>query len=665
MTILEWNLFNLRHLLVKAFLPVAMILALPSTIQKNQFQTISKILIIQTSKMDPPRIAFDELNQSQKIAAADWKLLELKNGISLKSGAQHLSDISIKDILRVKKITIPEMTFTESDISEYIQNQRWIEELPVAEAKRFVIANEKHGILNEKWSAPDLRQATQQSILEAAEEDPEIIKKISQPAENTLVGQVELQGGLPSGPFWQMEISRYQDNVKKEDAIIDPKKSAFKILVAEPTGRLEAKLKDTRTGEVIGEGAYRLSPEINTLGKAIKIVLTKTNNQIVSNFRNFNRDPYALTAPAHSTGRTVPTKTLMASVNQEGETDESGLYGFDQVKKGSRGILRAQAEGFYPALYSVRSGEEKTQSLFSNKMITAMRDIVREQNISSQYAETGSIVWGQVKKSGKALSGAEIEVENFPNYKVVYLNSLLIPDLKLKATSENGYFIVLDLPPGFHSFLAKTGNLYLSHINAVVDDQTISTAEIEVNDIKNTADVKVFNAFSGNPESASVEFQSLPEALNIDGYAAVLLPEINRLSFLNITPLNPRFLKTMMNYEDTDDFIHIPLIESDWVHGIMNRQKINLYPDRGLIIGFVDNSNYEIYLGYDNQFSRENIVYFDPHGNISEKAVLGGGFIIFNVPLGPQSVVLAEADSGMLQMQMVDVNVEATSVIKF
>jgi hypothetical protein len=97
----------------------------------------------------------------------------------------------------------------------------------------------------------------------------------------------------------------------------------------------------------------------------------------------------------------------------------------------------------------------------------------------------------------------------------------------------------------------------------------------------------------------------------------------------------------------------------------MNRQKINLYPDRGLIIGFVDNSNYEIYLGYDNQFSRENIVYFDPHGNISEKAVLGGGFIIFNVPLGPQSVVLAEADSGMLQMQMVDVNVEATLVIKF
>ena len=658
---------QIRELLLKAFLPLILALAFPSLIQSHQMTYISKALIIQTSKMDPPRIAFDEINQARKIAASEWKNLESKSSVSLKSGYKHLSHVPVKDMFRVKKISIPEMTFTENDVKQYIQEQRWMENLSSAEAQRISIAHQQNGTLDEQWSIPTLEQATQKSLAKVIQENPEIAQSVQKPnlpiAQNQVRGEVELRGGLPSGPHWQIEISRYHENVKKEDAQVDSRKSTYSIQVADYEGKLEARLRDIRNGEVIGEGSYRLLADQKN--QTAKIVLNKTNNFLATNYQSYNRNPYTLSEPMERAKVRVQADVLLASVNDSGKTDQDGNYIFDQVRMGSHGIMRTEAENFYPALFSVRSGEAKTQALFPAKMIAALKEIVKEQNVASEYPETGSIVWGQIKKSGKPFAGAQVLVENFPAYKVVYLNTLFIPDNKLKGTSENGYFIILDLPAGFHSLLATSGNMYLSHSNTVVDDETLSVAELEINDVKNKTDIKVFDAFTGNPAIANVEMQSIPEAFDITGYADVLLPDVSRLSFMNITPANPTYLKTMMNYDDTNDFIHIPLVSAAWIQSIMARQKINQVPDRGLIVGFVEFENYDIYLGYDDKFPRENFIFFDANGTLTEKATVGGGFLIFNVPLGPQSVVLTEGNSGMLQMQMVDVNTEATSVLKF
>lgn len=658
MTIRQKDLFISIFPLGLAFLAF---LSLPSVIGQHHVRNISKALVIQTSKMDPPRIAFDEINQ-RSIAT---EVVKEPKGISLKSGAANLSPIPVQEILRTKKVRIPEMIFTENEVSQYLQEQRWMEELSPKEQQRLSVANESYGTLQEDWTQPNLQVAVQKTLQQIAQENPEVLKRIQeQRTENVVSGQIELRG-LPSGPQWIVEISRYQDNIKKEDAKVNHKDSSFQIQVEDLSGTLQAKLKDTRSGQVLGEGSYRLSQDNRAKKTMVKITLEKPYDEVATTFHSFYQSSNALVADSRNIKKPVATEVLLASVNNEGKTDESGQYRFDQVKKGSWALLRTQGQNNYPSLFSVRSGTNHSQPLFAEKMILALKDIVKDQNVATEYAATGSVIWGQVLKNDKPVSGAQVEVENFSQHKAVYLNDFFIPDLKQTSTSSNGYFIILDLPAGFHSLLATMGSLYLSHSNVVVDEETLSITEMIVNETRNWTDIKVFDAFAGNPEAATVEMQSLPEALSVSGYSQAMLPAVERISFMNITPQDPRYLKTTMNYEDSQDYMHVPLIQASWVQTLLSQQKLNIAPDRGMIVGFVDVDNYEIYLGYDNHFPRENIVYFDARGIVSNKAVRGGGFLIVNVPLGPQSIVLAEGETEMLQMQLIDVNPEATSVIKF
>lgn len=671
MTILQMGLARHRDLFLKSVLPLglsfAATISFPAKIKTQQIILIKHPLVIQTSKMDPPRIAFDEVNQQQRSQSTqDWAVAQSKKGIALQSGAANLWRTSPKDILRVRRVHLPEMVFTENDVSQYLQEQRWYSNLSPAENQRIALANEKFSTLEEDWSNPTLEEATTKSLQEIAKEDVHLQKKIIDQRKSQLLnGQIELQGGLPAGPHWSIEVSRYQDNIKKEDAKIDTGKSNFEIPLSDFSGSLQAKLKDNRTGQVIGEGSYRLSQDMSDHKTLPKIVIKKTQNEVAVNWDSFYRNASRLSGESGSGKTSVAANVLFASINSEGQTDANGIYKFDQVRSGSIGIIRTQANSFYPGMNTIKAGQAKSYPLFPEKMIKALKEIIRDQAVTSEYAETGSVVWGQVLKDGKPVSGVEINVEGLPSYKVSYLNSLLIPDEKQKSTGENGYFVILDLPAGFHSLMATRGNMYLSHVNTIVDDETISTAEIVVNDVRNKTDLKVFDAFTGSPQQASVEIQSLPEAVHVLGFAEVMLPAIDRMSFMNVTPDSQSYLKIMMSYDDNQDFIHVPLIPSVWIQNIIIQRKVNLFPDRGMIIGFVENDNYEVYLGYDSKFPRENIVYFDPQGRISAEAKAGGGFIIFNVNMGPQSVVLAEKDSEMIHMQILDVNSEATSVVKF
>lgn len=684
---------NFQH--SATLLLVASVFAMwPSFVQKSRVITFNKALTIQTSKAEPPRLAFDEVHLDEKKLWSEWDFLQSKDGTHLNAGDEWTKFAANSPVqnLRTKKVVLQPMVFTRAEYEKEQLDKAWVQNLPAAEQKRMIEAQYKHGTLDEDWTPPSFKELAAQKIAEAKAElaqqtsnsrvvvqshqedgsvlTPDAVRtadvQVQQdPTGHLVSGMIEVKG-LPSGSSqWQVHVARYENDVKKEDGQVDLRKSTFQIRTADLSGTLVAQMIDTKSGFVIGEGRLRLSQHVanQQRGKA-KLTIEKSIDQVASSWTSFYHDPSNL-MPRSVRSKPVSTRVLYASLNTEGKTDQTGVFQFDQIQKGSWGLLRTEAKGYQSGMYLVQSGHEKKLPLFPESMIKALRQIVRDQALTSEVAETGSIVWGQVTQDGKPLAGAEVDVEFLDHYKPVYFNSLLLPDPQLKSTSENGYFAILHLPPGFHSLVASYGQAYLSHANVVVDDETASIALLESTLQTEKSEVKVFDAFTGHPSAAQLELQGLPAALNVQGYADVHLSPIQRLSFMRVTPDNPAYMEALQIYEDTSDSLHAPLIRKDWLESIRGQRKINLEPRAGIVMGFVPAFPFEVYLGHESNFSTENVVYFDAHGTIVPTGVAGGGFVIFNVPLGAQSVVVANTENNLLQTQVVPVDDLSFAVLKF
>ncbi len=676
----------------------------PSILRKASVKPISKVLSIQTSKMEPPRVAFDEIHKSAPIN--EWSLLKSKNGsFNLNEKAPIIAAMSPVQALRSKKVTLMPMVFAQKDFEKMKEDQSWVQTLPKAQQDRVRESQDKYGTLDEGWQSPTfaemaelkIRQLKEEAkvqgtsgnsdgdekiLIEAKSDNGEVrtpqsfrtaeVQVKKEGDKDKVAHQIGVSGeivvsGLPSGPQWQIQVARYEDDIKKEDARVDLKNSTYHIVVPELNGTLLAKLIDSNSGQVLGEGTYRLSRYTeNQINGRARILLKPSNNAVTSTFGSFYNHPTGLSAKiGDGKEKPIASKVLNASLDSEGKTDDAGAYRFDQVMKGSWTLLRSEAKNFYPSIFMVQSGEEKRLPLFPEKMIHALKQILSDQAISSQVPETGSIVWGRVAQNGKPMAGIQVAAEAFENIQAVYFNALMLPDSSLSATSENGYFAFVNIPTGYQSFVATRGNQYFSHANVVVDDEAISIAEMENTLQTEKVDIKVFDALNGTPQEANLEIQSLPEQIDVKGYAQIDLQPLVRQSFLRAHATSEQYYDSTQVYNDNMDFLHVPLISRAWIANLLSTQRISIGSELGFVVGFTNSAEYEIYLGHDKEYSRENIIYFDPQGGISQKAVAGGGFVLFNVPVGVQSIVMAPLKSELLQTQVVPIDASALTVVKF
>ncbi|MBK7961458.1 MAG: hypothetical protein IPK04_09805 [Bdellovibrionales bacterium] len=263
------------------------------------------------------------------------------------------------------------------------------------------------------------------------------------------------------------------------------------------------------------------------------------------------------------------------------------------------------------------------------------------------------------------LSGISVEIESAPDILPVYLNEYFLPDPGLKATSTNGYFAFLQVEPGFHSLLALRGDKYFSHDNVIVERGAVSISEIKTATASKPAKVRAYDYFSGISKEASVELQSVDHPVQtVAGQATVVLPNLNRMSLINVNPDRP-YIHATYQYNDVNDFVDIPLIQNAWLQQIQTRLKINSIPNRGIVIGFVGDEDFEVYSALENKGIVA--VYFDNQGNPLEhkQGVTGGGFILFNVPLGTNEVIIFGDRTQKLYSQVVPIDSGSLNVLTF
>ncbi|MGE0631332.1 MAG: hypothetical protein AB7O96_02920 [Pseudobdellovibrionaceae bacterium] len=600
----------------------------------------------------------------------------------------------------------------EPTLSSSPPSRDWLKDLTPKQRDRLIQAHQSHGTLDEDWSLPSTDSLIEQKFQEIVSVERAKEQKVSLPSTGVTVsseygnqgvpkpkyledfdsnspaepnhtvasrtgvdagaessgnvfitGPFELSGGLAMTDKMHVELRRFEDGISKEAGKIDVKTGRFEIGIERSVGTLIATLSNEK-GQTVGRGAYRLShlPFSLTDKKSIEnltLRLTPTVSGVLGR---------AISANSFSGQKIIAknAKVEIESLEQNIETEATtGVFKFEDLSGKSLALAKLEAKGFVSSQALLGSGDEQPVLMFPQEKIEALYSLLKETHEFIPLKEGGNIIWGRVSQDGRAVAGIDISVDGYQDLKAIYFNEIGIPDPALKATSGSGAFVFLDVAEGFQSLTAAKGKTYLGHLNVVVAGGYISSGDVNIGGFRDNIDVKVFDAFLGESRPAEVALQSFESEFEVDvsGLKTVTIPQVNRSSLAWVDPGQP-YAPALYHYNDKDDFIHLPLINLDWLTALRQAAKIADSIEVGTVIGFVDEA-FEVFLSNGSRYHPGNVVFFDSVGNKVTKPVAGGGFIMFDVPNGTQSIVVVTENNSEIESRVTTVESGRLSVLQF
>lgn len=469
-------------------------------------------------------------------------------------------------------------------------------------------------------------------------------------------------------PDHRIEVVWMREGVSRRTGRFSMNDSHFSIDVDELAGAVRLEMYD-RTGSVVAAGGVRLSPELNAQSLTRLQVRMRPVGQVASNFTDFYKQPAELFAlnrkdKVWSFGKNPIRTKASFDAGSVFEADPQGLLFIDGIAGGSSSFAMTESADYYPSLHLITSGQQEALPLISKKTAKAMLEIIEQQLGYTDAQKNGAIVMGQVTAGGRALSGAEVALEGFPEARPVYLNEVLIPDPRLKTTSGSGYFVFVHLPQGFYSVRAMRGPQFVGYGNVVNEPRAVSFIEVREPARYAPFDIRAFDAFSGAPQSAELALQSLNQTIRIEGYGQIEHPVLPQYTLLEANPATDEHVPAVYPYAGDAEFVHLPLIPRAWLDERIAAAKINLLPGTGAIMGFSEQGGYEISLPHLPAGAEAQVLYFDVHGRQVPAAVENGGFLLVNIPAGAQTVVLHHALGGVVS-RVLNADAERLTVSKF
>lgn len=693
----------------KRFIPLAVIagcLCWSSHLSGLKFVPIYEPLTIKAQKNSPPHVAFEELLESEQ-PFREWANFEKIKPLALTIEKTNQSPLFAKKIeltemvLKKNVERIPLESFPEQVVA--VDSSEWMNELPRSQSVRLQEAQRRSEVLGQDWSGPSWSD-TAKEVLEksgalvtgssvsnskvyVAARDPmgttrtEVPKSSVQfPArgeehgflpsstlveksrgQSVIVGPIEITGGLAVTNEHHIEVRRSDEGVLKELGRVDLMQGLYNIEVEETTGTLVARLVD-KDGKTLGEGSFRLSRLVASAAKSLQGPKLK-----IEPHPSFAGVVASLYNPRPTDAAPAQTRATFIKGASEVLATKEGLVAMDNVAKGSTTVMRVAAPKHMQTASIVVSGDEFRTSLYPEPMINALQEIVAQQR-SQFYDGAPTVVWGRASLDGKSIAGIDVIVESEPDLQPIYFNQLMLPDASLKSTSDNGLYAFVNVSRGFHSLLATRANSIFGYQNVVVEEGSVAQGDV-VSTIKTeTVPLRIYDAFSGEGVSSSVTMQSLDADLEVkSGVATVSLPGVSRLGMMRVQPEGTEYVAARYFYNDSDEFIHAPLVHRSWLSSIKTYLRIDDHPRAGFVVGFVPDEDFEVYLAAYDNFEARQIVYFDMQGRIlqNRKGMAGGGFILYNVPEDAHEVVVVGQRTQKIYSRVLPVDSDSLSVLTF
>jgi len=663
----------------------------PSIVKNIKYQLIQKQMSIHINAFEPPKLAFQEAlknNLENENTKNIWKEIKAKPSINLNK--THFERKSWNPIteLKAQKISAQEIKFSQKEYEEFQEKNNWVNDLTPQQKNRIQIAQENTELLNQDWSTPSWKEYASQVIEKNNKENQKIAKndvvkvyKENRDGTETgkesihtasvelgdtdvgdnqikLKGKIKILGGLALGDRI-IEVKHFEEGIAKSTAVVDIPTGNFEINIDNIKGLIVADIIE-KNGEIIATGKVSISKSNQNDLLEIQI---RDNNNFAGTFYNFNKNPEILLSEKVNSMRGEKSDYLIASMQIEDTTDNSGSFKINKISEKSVSLIRAKAKGFSETLYTQISGHDQNIPLFSDTLIQALKNLVKEDNTNNKTYEDGATIWGQVLFDGKPLQGVTVKLLNHDE-NPTYLSGW-IPDNKMVTTSKNGYFIFTNIESGMQTVIAEKEGVYIGHANFETDQQATSVVTIESTIKTKNLPVRVFDLFSGENIQADVYLQSLTGRQEINGFTEINLPELNRLSYGYLESISEEYNRTQFTYFDNDEYMHVPLIKNQYVQYFAQQAKVSIVPETSIIVGIVPDDNFEVFLPHEENFDKSNRVYFDATGRITESGKMGGGFILFNVPSKTQSVLVLSEKSNLVNSKLIPVEPNSTSILKF
>lgn len=655
------NAFWSRIVAVSVFL-------FPLSLQHLDFRaTFLSGLSVSAHKASPAYAAFQDLHEDYDSTGLTFP----ENAQQLMSGSPFDFDRAIQSQPTVRQITLAGMNIRSPPPRPiYVAGE--VARAPVAVAlppraklqdmgRDQLPLNERRAQLlaeleGENWKVPSVATAVQELLGKHVQTSPTpatrivqnpgaVIRRVeaptlagaSLPTGVVLAGQVELTLGLAAvGPETPITVKRVYNGKKFEEGRLWVTEGRFEIRVSEPVGHLVAELK-TLNGTVLGQGEYSLvnlaksRPQTKQIN-GLRIELRPTA-EVATLFATGDKS-YGDHRVAHTSARVeIEAHSDPQKVNEEGIVRDHSL------NRESSFVARATAKDHWPSIVVGQAQVPHEIRVFSNKMIGALIDL-NLSGIERREAHQLGIVWGKVTRKGKVVAGAQVQLAG--GLKPIYFNEIYLPDSKLTATGANGMFAFVRVPPGVQALRVNADKSWIPAQIFASENKHVSFVDVEIRE-KVATQLRIFDGFEvAKPVSASVRLVGDEASLAVNQEDMVELSVAGN-PYLLEAEAKGDYLVSRVTVVGAPHTVYLPLFTRAWVNGFLVAKDVSQRPDRGIVIGLVDELVNGVELTGYARDEKMQIFYFDAQGNPRQNKIeagVGGGFFIANAPNGLQTLFI-------------------------
>jgi|GEM_PF-3954338 len=479
------------------------------------------------------------------------------------------------------------------------------------------------------------------SSLAPSQKNPHLIK-----------GQLEIRDGLAfMGSETYFTLHRVSDGTVHEAGRVNITEASFEIYVHEPRGQLVAELR-SRDGQTLGRGRLDLDSESPT--DDLKIDLTPVTNGAT-----------VRVASAYTEGNhRVPVKNALVAFDQNGMPqglNEDGLRQDPDRARSSTFMVRATADKHWPTLAMGTEGEIRDVRLYPESMMRSLLDLTMKEGRSA--AEQAGVVWGRILKDGKPIRGVEVELAG--SYMPVYFNQIYLPDNNLHATDDNGMFAFLLVRPGVQAVRVRyNGKMYPAQVFPT-EQHHLSYVEINLEG-NQSVNVALQDAFDPKQKmSAHVRFVGVDDEVGITGSQKLHYPAGPDMMMLE-ADAGSEYELSRVQVLKSDSRVIVPMIKRSWLQSIADIKQFELVPHRGIVVGYVVDQPFQVeFTGYTTETPQ--LAYFDAQGMLTagNSGPAGGGFILYNAPLGLQTLSIKPIASNQVYTQAFVAEPEFVHTLKY
>ncbi|NCN40581.1 carboxypeptidase regulatory-like domain-containing protein [bacterium] len=448
-------------------------------------------------------------------------------------------------------------------------------------------------------------------------------------SENGESGEILVTGSVlvdgVGGPRWK--VYRTLNGKILERGSMNVMGAQFSIRVREKRGYVVAEVGD-EFGKVSGRGRVSL----------------ESNSDLALNVKPIDEAPtIAAVSPAFIGASSAGGSAIDASYKIFGNSIDKITTGkaldVSSYSDDSRVLLEAEAPEQFASLAIGFLSRLKGIPLYSLKAMKAFYQIVKSfyRPIDIQnYA----LLWGKVLKDGQPISGAEVELASNEG-QLVYFNEIGIPRKDLLKTTALGQFAVVNVSQGVQSLRVRfqgetypaqvvpTSNGKVTHLNLEIPSEAFKH-ELRVHSILDPeGNLPVTGRILGQEASFDLESLDLIELPSLD----------DGLTMEFDGGPDYELLRAHLPKLVGGTSIAFPMIPYSWLDQLLREAGKTLDRRLGWAMGFSEGGDEEVrLLGQNDDFHQ--VVYFDKERKLSLGSTVPpeGGYLIFNIPLGFQSV---------------------------